>query len=26
MAATQIREANFSTIWWDEKTHIIGID
>jgi hypothetical protein len=26
MAATPIREANFSTIWWDEKTHIIRID
>lgn len=26
MAATQIREAKFLRIWWDEKTHIIGID
>jgi hypothetical protein len=26
MSATQIRDAKFLTIWWDEKTRIIGID
>ena len=26
MAATQIHDAKFLTIWWDEKKRIIGID
>lgn len=26
MSATQIRDAEFLTIWWDEATRIIGID
>ena len=26
MAATQIHDVQFLTIWWDEKTGIIGID
>ena len=26
MSAIQIREANFLTFWWDEKTRIVGID
>ena len=26
MSATQIRNARFLAIWWDEKTRIIGVD
>jgi hypothetical protein len=26
MSATQMHDAKFFTIWWDEKTRIVGIE